>query len=70
VKSVRAQGRMWSDVCCGAVIGIDTQEASTDTRCRSSVLIRTVASVANLEFVVSCNLPEPNPIRDKRRSSW
>jgi hypothetical protein len=37
---------------------------------RSSVLIRTVASVANLEFVVSCNLPEPNPIRDKRRSSW
>jgi hypothetical protein len=51
-------------------IGIDIQEAYTDAGIASSVLIQTVASVANLEFVVSCNLPEPNPIRDKRRSSW
>jgi hypothetical protein len=32
VKSGRAQGRMWSDVCCGAVIGIDIQEAFMDAR--------------------------------------
>jgi hypothetical protein len=53
------------------IVGIDTQEHQPTCTSRSSYQNRTIASVANQEYVTSCNLlsyPEPNPSRDKTLS--